>query len=89
MELSLAVRREVTHRLVSRYWKASRAEKSAVLYQLCQVNGWHRDHARKALRRAAAGPPAPRVPREPLLKYGPEVIEALRYCWAVARWAVR
>jgi transposase InsO family protein len=83
MELSLAVRRQVTARLVGRYQKGSRAEKSAVLDQLCQVNGWHRDHARKALRRAAVGPPAPRVPREPLFRYGPEVIEALRACWAV------
>ncbi len=83
MELSLAVRRQVTARLVGRYQKGSRAEKSAVLDQLCQVNGWHRDHARKALRRAAAGPAALRTPREPVLTYGPEVIEALRVCWGV------
>jgi hypothetical protein len=83
MELSLAVRRQVTAGLVGRYQKDSRAEKSAVLDQLCQVNGWHRDHARKALRRAAAGPPARRKPREPVVKFGPHVIDALRYCWAV------
>lgn len=83
MELSLVVRRQVTARLVGRYRKASRAEKSAILDQLCQVNGWHRDHARKALRRAAGGPAAPRRPREPVLKFGPEVIDALRFCWAV------
>jgi hypothetical protein len=83
MELSLAVRRQVTARLVGRYRKASRAEKSAILDQLCQVNGWHRDHARKALRAAAAGPPAPRKPRVPVVKFGPQVIDALRFCWAV------
>jgi hypothetical protein len=83
MELTLAVRRQVTARLVGRYQKASKAEKSAVLDQLCQVNGWHRDHARKALRRAAIGAPSPRRSREPLLIYGREVIDALRYCWAV------
>lgn len=83
MELSLAVRRQVTTRLVSRYRKGSRAEKSAVLDQLCQVNGWHRDHARKALRQAVAGPAAPRAAREPVCKFGPQVIEALRLCWAV------
>lgn len=77
------VRRQVTKRLVSRYQKGSRAEKSAVLDQLCQVNGWHRDHARKALRLAAAGPRAPRAPRALVCKFGPEVIEALRLCWAV------
>jgi transposase InsO family protein len=83
MELSLAVRRQVTARVVGRYRKASRAEKSAILDQLCQVNGWHRDHARKALRAAAGGPAARRKPREPVVKYGPGVIEALRLCWAV------
>lgn len=83
MELSLAVRRQVTNGLVSRYQKGSRAEKSAVLDQLCQVNGWHRDHARKALRVAAAGPRPARAPREPVCKFGPQVIEALRLCWAV------
>jgi len=62
MELSLAVRRQVTERLVKSYQKGSRAEKSALLDQLCRVNGWHRDHARKALRQRAAGPPPPRRP---------------------------
>ncbi len=56
MELSL------TARLVSRYQKSPRAEKSAILDQLRQVNGWHRDHARKALRAWSAGPPISRKP---------------------------
>jgi hypothetical protein len=81
--LELAVRRRVTATLVNKYVKAPKAEKSAILDQLCEVNGWHRDHARKALRQAAAGPPAPRPARAPVFRYGPEVIEALRYCWAV------
>lgn len=83
MELALAARRQVTGSQVAKYAKATRAEKQAILDHLCAVNGWHRDHARKALRRAAAGPPAPRRPRDPAYTYGPEVIEALRFCWAV------
>src|SRR5215210_372988 len=83
MELTLAERRQVTERLVARYAKATRAEKKAMLDQLCEVNGLHRDHARKALRQAAAGPRPPRVPREPVLTYEESVIEALRICWAV------
>jgi hypothetical protein len=83
VELTLTVRRQVTASLVGRYAKATRAEKSAILDRLCAVNGWHRDHARKALRLAAAGPRAPRRPRDPVLVYGPEVIEALRRVWAV------
>lgn len=83
MELSLAVRRQVTARLVKKYQKASKAEKSALLDHLCEVNGWHRDHARKALRAAAAGRRRPRRLREPVVKFGPDIIEALRVCWAV------
>jgi hypothetical protein len=83
VEFTLAVRRQVTERLVARYQKATRVEKTAILNELADLNGWHRDHARKALRLAAAGPRPQPAPRTPILRYGPEVIDALRICWAV------
>jgi hypothetical protein len=86
MELTLAVRRQVTKAQLDRWPKATRAEKSAILDAVCQVTGWHRDHARKAVRRAlaerAAGGPPPRKPRDPVRKYGPEAVELLTRCWA-------
>jgi hypothetical protein len=90
MELELTVRRQVTLTQVRKYRKGTKAEKAAILDHLCAVNGWHRDHARKALRRALAALVAGdreqvtgRRPREPVLTYGPEVIEALVKVWAV------
>ena len=49
---------------------------------MCANTGWHRNHARKALK-AALQPKVvtPRSPRPP--KYGPDVIAALTVCWTV------
>lgn len=84
MVLTLAARRQVSASMAGRYQKATRVEKAAILDQLCAVTGWHRDHARKALRQAAAGPRPARRRRDPVQRYGPEVIEALRFVWAAA-----
>lgn len=82
MELELATRRQVTKSMAARYAKGNRAEKGQVLDQLVAVTGWHRDHARRALRQAGQ-PARPRAAREPTLRYGPEVVDALAFCWAV------
>ena len=65
--------------------KATKAEKTAILDHLVAVNGWHRDHARKMLRRAVAGhdPNRPRAQRDPVYRYDPAVIDALVTCWVV------
>jgi hypothetical protein len=87
MELSLAQRKAITKAQVGKWPKASKAEKSAILDVVCQVTGWHRDHARKAIRRALAdqvqGGPPPRKQREPVGVYGPDAVELLTRCWAV------
>ena len=83
MGLMMGHRKAVTKAIATRYRRASKAMKSKILDELCATTGWHRSHARKALG-AALRPtlvPAPRRPRTPV--YGPDVLTALRFCWAV------
>jgi hypothetical protein len=82
MGLTLSQRKAVTKANAARYKRANKTEKTKVLDELCATTGWHRNHARKAL--AGALKPKivkPRKRRPPT--YGPEVVDALRFCWAV------
>lgn len=87
MELTLAARKQVTKAQLDRWPKATRAEKGEILDAVCAVTGWHRDHARKAIRTALAesanGGPRPREPRAPVYTYGDDAVELLTRCWAI------
>ncbi|MFP5282309.1 MAG: DDE-type integrase/transposase/recombinase [Actinomycetes bacterium] len=87
MGLTLAARRQVTAAQLAKWPKATKIEKAVILDAVCAVTGWHRDHARKAIRTALAdaarGGPPPRAPRVAHQVYGPEAVELLRRCWAV------
>lgn len=78
----MSQRQAITKANALRYSRSSRVAKKTILDELCAVTGWHRDHARKALRQALVLKVVKaRPPRPPL--YGEDVIEALRFCWAV------
>src|SRR4051812_22145765 len=82
MGLTLAERRAVTETTAIRYSLAYKRTKGIILDELCATTGWHRNHARKALRTALQPKVvSPRSSRPP--KYGPDVIAALTVCWAV------
>lgn len=87
MELTLAQRMAVTKAQLTRWPKATRQEKSAILDVICQVTGWHRDHARKAIRQALdptkTPGPQPRKSRDPVRRYDDAAVELLTRCWAV------
>ena len=77
----MSQRKAVTKAVATRYRRANRSRKKIILDELCQM-GWHRDHARQALRRALEPTVVrPRRPRPPV--YAEEVIAALRTVWAV------
>jgi hypothetical protein len=82
MGLTLAERRAVTETTAIRYSLADKRTKGIILDELCATTGWHRNHARKALKSALE--PKIVTPRSPRpVKYGPKVMAALTMCWTV------
>lgn len=82
----MSQRQAVARELACRYRDASKVDKAVILDELCAVAGWHRDHARKALRRALRPKPVGRKRKtrgSSRVVYGADVVGALEVCWAV------
>lgn len=80
---------EYLRRMRERYETAPRAAKGRLLDEVCEVTRYHRKAVIRLLRR-----PAPRRPRRRggrPVRYGPEVVAALRAIWTAAGypWSVR
>lgn len=82
----MATRREITKKFAREYARASRAEKGAMLDALTQTTGWTRDHARRAIRGAAARKGAAReVQRRPRSKkYSYDALVVLQEVWRLS-----
>ena len=62
----MSERKAVTKKLALEYGRGDKARKGQILDQVCELNGWHRSHARTALKQALVlkvlkpRPPRPR-----------------------------
>jgi len=83
MGLTMSQRQAVTKSTAARYRAARNGAKAVILDELCQTTGWHRDHARKALREALRPRRVQRARRLRAPTYGEDMMVALRKVWAV------
>jgi hypothetical protein len=80
MGLSITGRKAATRVMAARYARATKAEKGAILDELCSLTGWTpprpQGHLRRRARASSSGEARPVV-------YDPEVMDALRKVWIV------
>ena len=82
----MAARREITKKYAREYARAGKFEKGQLLDSLVATTGWTRDHARRAIRAAAARRGAARdQQRKPKpRKYSYDALVVLQEVWRLA-----
>ena len=74
----MAERKAVTKQMTKRYRRSTKKEKGVMLDELCELTGWTRRHARRALTEPATTRARPARPKV----YGQDVLGPLRFVWA-------
>lgn len=81
--LSVAARAEITRKYATAFKTASKAQKTVLLDQVCEVTGWSRDNARRRLSQAVK--PRRVVKRKTRArKYSFDAVKVLQRVWAVS-----
>ena len=81
----MSQRHAVTKKMAAAYKRGKKSEKTVILNGLVKLTGWHRDHARHALKEAGTIKLVrPRQPRAPL--YSAQLTVALVFVWTLSRY---
>lgn len=81
----MSQRRAVTKKMAAAYKRGTKSEKTLILDGLVELTGWHRDHARHALKEAGTIKLVkPRQPRAPI--YSDQLNVALVLVWTLSHF---
>ncbi len=82
MALSMTERRAITKEMATRYARAAKKQRGAMLDELCALTGYNRSYAARRLRARARGPSPAKRSRVRTRTYTSELLPALRKVWA-------